>query len=103
MADWISVDERLPLRAADGGYSTVLVIHKYKCDNPDSMVDLAYCLGRDFWIGIYEQKLHHITHWLPLPAFPKNNNLVDFSYSRPIDRSDIITIGDIPAGIRNGR
>lgn len=61
--EWISVDDRLP-----EAYNEVLVFAKY------GLIEICYFHnGENIWVhGCGHFDREDITHWMPLPEFPKN-------------------------------
>ena len=69
--EWISIKDRLPEKNA--GYPYVLAVHR---DN----LPIVACYGvwgDKFTIvgGGEDSVIHEITHWMPLPAPPHNNQI----------------------------
>ena len=71
---WISVKERLPSK--DGMY----LIFNDCCPKPDKngLVRMVYNPSRIELVGYFAEPVNrfdhpspHITHWMPLPCFPK--------------------------------
>lgn len=67
MSDWISVKDRLPQ-----------VTGKYLCAVKDKRGDLwtiasDWSLEMKSWFGNYGEIKNIVTHWMPLPEPPKEN------------------------------
>ena len=69
MSEWISVKDRLP---EVGGY--VVCIAKR---NPFSrLMPMVAKIEKNGWVNpITEQYISEVTHWMPLPPFPKGWNM----------------------------
>jgi len=73
MSKWISVDDRLPEVGKAGAYRSndVLVI-----DNGEILMACFVKIksGAYWWrMSHLDEKLNHVTHWMPLPEPPKEN------------------------------
>ena len=67
--EWISVDDRLP---DAGGY--VVCIAKR---NPFSrFIPMVARIEKNGWVNpMTEQYISEVTHWMPMPPFPKGGNM----------------------------
>ena len=65
MAEWISVNDRLPENS-----DSVLVFGKYICGGS---IDMAWCnsVTKTFYSEEESHLLDNVTHWMPLPEPPK--------------------------------
>lgn len=81
MAEWISVKDRLPSREGlmEDESEYVLVSLSW----PDGIQDVTICgYEKDGWstwdgFGFTKYSKEHITHWMPLPEPPKEEDKTD--------------------------
>ena len=65
MSEWISVEERLPPASHDE-----IVVWNGKWSRVGKYLAASMC-GDCFFYTHYDDVLHGITHWMPLPEPPK--------------------------------
>ncbi len=64
--EWISVKDRLP-------ESEVMVL-TYLEDDDDYRIDYIIIFDVPLWACILERDNYKVTHWMPLPEAPKDEN-----------------------------
>ena len=60
MNDWISVKDELPIETDD-----------YLVCLPNGHIHIGYWMSGEFWSTGYYTSSWEVTHWMPLPAPPK--------------------------------
>lgn len=77
MSEWISVKDRLPdegeiaLTVCDNG--KMFLLQKVSDEMFGVPIYWNYCCGFDKELGPNESYCYDITHWMPLPAPPKED------------------------------
>lgn len=70
MSEWISVKDRLPM------LNEYVLVYAKRGVQGGMQIDIEYLCGDMRWSG--DSVFSEITHWIPLPKPPRENERVDF-------------------------
>ena len=66
MAEWISVEDRLP--EENGQYLTCVCVSHPAFENLTTIDVVSYTKSHGFYLY---NETENVTHWMPFPGFPK--------------------------------
>ncbi len=67
MTEWISIKEGLPSK------DTCVIVYSKEGDVDMADLDGAFNIFMSHTSGDYQEALHGVTHWMPLPEPPKGD------------------------------
>ena len=70
--DWISVKDKLPDRQPNVSYSQVQCLVIYKKEIRILTFNHEHMVWDDFDMDDYFCDINDVTHWMPLPEYPKD-------------------------------